>query len=208
MVIRGEAPFPAIYPISPEGLEREALLAWAWALVGEGCRLLQYRRKAGSDRERFADVTALLGLCRSRGVKLILDDRVDLCLVAGADGVHLGQEDLPAAEARTLLGPGAIIGFSTHNLDQFRKALPLPLDYLALGPLQPTTSKDHPDPVVPVEVQEAVLKESRLPVVGIGGILPENAGPLWKRGFASLAVISFLSSDPAAGWRALLFEQP
>ena len=208
MVTRDEAPFSAIYPISPESLEREALLAWAGALAGEGCRLLQYRRKTGSDRERFADVAALLRLCRSRSVKLILDDRVDLCLAAGADGVHLGQEDLPVAEARTLLGPGAIIGLSTHNLDQFREALPLPLDYLALGPLQPTASKDRPDPVVPVEVQEAVLRESPLPVVGIGGILPENAGPLWKRGFASLAVISFLSSDPAAGWRALLSQRP
>jgi|YelNatPaOPRAMG01_1025707.scaffolds.fasta_scaffold03201_7 thiamine-phosphate pyrophosphorylase len=208
MVTRGEVPFSAVYPISPEGLERQALLAWAADLAGEGCRLLQYRRKTGSDRERFADVSALLGFCRSRGVKLILDDRVDLCLVAGADGVHLGQQDLPAAEARTLLGPGAIIGLSTHNLDQFRQALQLPVDYLALGPVHPTASKDHPDPVVPVEVQEAVLKESPLPVVAIGGIHPQNARPLWERGFASLAVISCLSSDPAAGWRALLSNRP
>lgn len=195
------AGLPPIYPITPEGLSGPSLARWTSALLEAGCRLLQFRRKSGPDERRLADLEALLKLARPAGCRVIVDDRVDLCLMAGAHGVHLGQEDLPVPEARRLLGPDRIIGFSTHNLEQAREALSLPADYLALGPVFPTHSKERPDPVVPVAVQEEVLRLGRLPVVAIGGITPGNGGELLRRGFASLAVLSAFQEDPAAWQR-------
>ena len=199
---------PPLYPITPEGLRGPALMAWAQELLEAGCRLLQYRRKTGSDRERLRDVEDLLARCRTYECSLVVDDRVDLVILSGADGVHLGQTDLPPTEARQLLGSGKIIGFSTHNLEQFEEACEWPADYLALGPVFPTGSKAHPDPAVPVAVQEEILRRSPLPVVAIGGITPLNAAELWARGFPSLAVISALAENPGRAWRAFLKERP
>ena len=192
---------PPLYPITPNALRGPALIAWAGELLNTGCRLLQYRRKSGPDVERLDELEELLSLCRTYGGKVIVDDRVDLVMLSGADGVHLGQTDLPPAEARQLLGPGKIIGFSTHNAAQFEEALDYPVDYLALGPVFPTATKENPSPVVPVEVQTRLLQASLLPVVAIGGITPDNAGELWSRGFASLAVVAALAENPAKGWR-------
>ncbi len=148
----------------------------------------------------------LLALCRSCGCSLVVDDRVDFVLLSGADGVHLGQTDLPPTEARQLLGSGKIIGFSTHNLEQFEEACDGPADYLALGPVFPTGSKADPDPTVPVAIQEEILRRSPLPVVAIGGITPGRARELWARGFASLAVLGALAVRPGEAWRAFMKE--
>ena len=191
-----------LYPITPEGLRGDALVEWAGELLAVGCRLLQYRRKSGSDAERLWELEALLDLCRPRGCSVIVDDRVDLVLLSGADGVHLGQEDMPPAEARQLLGPDRIIGYSTHTAEQFEEACDSPADYLALGPVFPTRTKENPSPVVPEAVQRRLVASSPLPVVAIGGITPQNARALWDRGFASLAVIGALAADPARGWNA------
>jgi thiamine-phosphate diphosphorylase len=147
-------------------------------------------------------------LCHARGCRVIVNDRVDLCLLSGADGVHLGQDDLPPSEARRLLGPGKIIGISTHTMEQFGEARDSPADYLALGPVFPTGSKADPSPLVQVGIQEAALKAAPLPVVAIGGITPLNAGELWARGFASLAVIGALARDPGPSWREFLAHAP
>jgi thiamine-phosphate diphosphorylase len=200
--------FSPIYPITPEGVSRESLRAWADALIEGGARILQYRRKSASDLERYDDLAALLERARPAGCKVIVDDRVDLCMILEADGVHLGQDDLPALEARRLLGPSKIIGVSTHSLEQALEAEDLPVDYLALGPVFPTSTKVNTDPVVPVAVQEIVLGRTRLPVVAIGGIRPEGARSLIARGFSSLAVIGALASDPSKGWREFLACMP
>ncbi len=199
---------PPLYPITPEGLRGPALVTWAQELLEAGCSLLQYRRKTGSDRERLRDVEDLLALCRSRGCSLVVDDRVDLVILSGADGVHLGQTDLPPTEARQLVGSGKIIGFSTHNLEQFEEAIEQPADYLALGPVFATGSKANPDPTVPLAIQEEILQRSPLPVVAIGGITPGNARELWARGFTSLAVIGALAERPGEAWRAFMKERP
>ncbi len=195
------APLPLIYPISPESLRGPELLRWAQALAAEGCTLIQYRRKSGPDGERLSELRALLDALRPSGCRVVVDDRVDLCLLAGAHGVHLGQFDLPPSDTRSLLGPDVIIGFSTHSVGQALEAMDLPVDYIALGPVFPTTSKAKPDPVVSPADQQAVIRAARVPVVAIGGITPASAGELWRRGFASLAVISALEGDPASGWR-------
>ncbi len=197
-------PLPPLYPITPDGLSGPALLGWAGELLEAGCRLLQYRRKTGLDRDRLTDLEALLGLCRTYSCRLVVDDRTDLVMLSGADGVHLGQTDLPPSEARQLLGTGKLIGFSTHNWEQAEEALDSPADYLALGPVFGTSTKENADPVVPVEVQERVLRASPIPVVAIGGITPHNARALWQRGFASLAVIGALASRPEEAWREFM----
>ncbi len=199
---------PPLYPITPDGLRGEALLSWAGAILEAGCRLLQYRRKSGPDRERLADLEALLALCHSRACKILVDDRVDLCLLADADGVHLGQDDMAPAETRQLLGAGKIIGLSTHSLRQVEEALDEPVDYLALGPVFPTASKANPDDVVTPGIQEAAIARSPFPLVAIGGITPSNAPHLWVRGFASVAVIGALSRNPGDGWRAFMAASP
>jgi thiamine-phosphate pyrophosphorylase len=199
---------PPVYPITPEDLRGRALLDWADELTGAGATILQLRRKSGPDDERLEELRALLSIARPRGCAVIVDDRTDLCLIAGADGVHLGQEDLPATEARKLLGPQAILGLSTHNLAQAEEAWKLPLDYLALGPVFPTGTKENPDPQVPAHVQTAVTGRSPLPVVAIGGVTPERAPELYARGFRSVAVVSALRRDPAATFRRFAGLRP
>ncbi|MEW5763963.1 MAG: thiamine phosphate synthase [Acidobacteriota bacterium] len=196
--------FPPVYPITPDALRGEALRAWAESLIGAGCAVVQFRRKSGADEESLADLRDLVGLARPSSCRVIVDDRVDLCLLAEADGVHLGQADLPVPEARVLLGRDKIIGYSTHNLEQFEQALDLPLDYVALGPVYPTATKADPDPVVPPLVQREVIARSPWPVVAIGGITAAKAETLWRRGFSSVAVVSALRERPAESFREFL----
>jgi thiamine-phosphate pyrophosphorylase len=128
-----------------------------------------------------------------------LNDRVDIALAARADGVHLGHNDLPPAEARRILGPKAIIGFSTHSVRDAESALALPIDYLALGPIFATSTKDDPDPVVgTARLSEAAGLVNRLPLVAIGGIAQDNARSVLDAGADSLAIIAALKSDPDA----------
>jgi thiamine-phosphate pyrophosphorylase len=200
---------PAVYPISPESLSGRALLSWAEALLGAGCRLLQYRRKSGADAELLVELKHLVGLAHDAGAVVIVDDRPDLCLLTGADGVHLGQQDLPAEEVRRLLPRTAVLGVSTHTEEQFLEALDLPADYLALGPVCPTASKERPDPVVPVPLQERLLRlAGGRPVVAIGGVTPGNAGALLRRGFSSVAVISALERSPGDAYRSFMAAVP
>ncbi len=193
---------PPLYPVTPEDLIGDPLRDWTATLLSLGCRLLQFRRKAGGDREKLEDLRVMVALAHEANGLVVVDDRIDLALLSGADGVHLGQEDIPVPEARRLLGPDRLIGFSTHSMEQFRKALEYPADYLSLGPVFSTRSKAHPDPVVPMDIQTTILKDSTQPVVAIGGITPDNAADLYERGFASLAAISAFERDPAAAWKA------
>ena len=199
---------PRVYPITPESLRGQALFAWIEALLSGSCRFFQYRRKSGGDAEKLQELKIVLALARERGARVIVDDRPDLCLLAGADGVHLGQEDLPVDEVRRLLPAGSIIGLSTHNLDQIEEAEGLPADYFALGPVFATASKENPSPLVPDAVQEEALKRSAKPVVAIGGISPAGVRELFARGFASVAVISFTEREPATAFEALMAEAP
>lgn len=183
-------------------------MAWVEELLHAGCHLLQVRRKTGHDGERLTDLDEVVARCHAHDCTVIVDDRVDLVMLSGADGVHLGQTDLPPSEARQLLGPDKIIGFSTHAWEQFQEALDFPVDYLALGPVFPTGSKVDPDAVVPEMDQNRILRTSPLPVVAIGGIIPAEAPALWKRGFASLAVIGALADNPGQGWRDFMSRLP
>ena len=198
----GRPELPRVYPISPAAPDCEGLLRWVSELLDAGCTLLQFRRKGRPDEEQLRELDRVVDAARPYWGRVIVDDRCDLCLLSGAAGVHLGQRDLPPARARALLGPGAIIGLSTHGLAQAQAGLAEPVDYLALGPVFATGTKENPDPIVPPEVQSEVVRLSPLPLVAIGGITAPRARELWKRGFHSVAVIAAFEENPRAAWRA------
>ena len=132
-------------------------------------------------------------------MRLIINDRVDIALALGADGVHLGQDDLPPEAARELLGPDVIIGFSTHNIDQAIGAARLPVDYIAIGPIFATLSKENPDPVVGIDGLRRVREQaSHMPIVAIGGITERNARSVIEAGADAVAVISALLREPSS----------
>jgi thiamine-phosphate pyrophosphorylase len=131
------------------------------------------------------------------GVQLIINDRVDIALAVSAAGVHLGQDDMPPEAARKLLGPHAIIGYSTHNIDQAISAIKLPIDYLAIGPIFSTTTKSNTAPVLGLEGLKAVRRAVGVfPLVAIGGITLSNAREVIDAGADSVALISGLLSAP------------
>jgi thiamine-phosphate pyrophosphorylase len=175
------------------------------ALLAAGVRLFQYRDKRGSSREMFEAVCALIPMIREQGGLLIVNDRADVALVANADGVHLGQDDLPTDLARRVLKPGQYLGYSTHNLDQLRQADASPADYLAYGPIFPTASKEAPDPTVSLDGLARARQATAKPLVAIGGITVDNARQVIENGADSVAVISALLDAPDPGARAREF---
>lgn len=189
---------PRLYPITDARLTGLSHREQVERLSRGGAQIVQLREKQKSTRDFFRDAEAALRLARERGLLLIINDRVDIALAIGADGVHLGQDDLPPDTARRLLGAHAVIGFSTHSVEQAVAASRLPVDYLAIGPIFPTLSKENPDAVVGLDglrrVREALPPS--LPLVAIGGITPANASETLSTGADSLALISALLSDP------------
>jgi thiamine-phosphate pyrophosphorylase len=185
----------------------QAVCGHALALAEAGCTLIQYRAKRLAVREALAQARELRRLLP--GITLIMNDRADLCLAAGFDGVHLGQDDLSPEGARSILGAGAIVGLSTHNSVQLEEALAKPVDYVAIGPVFATGSKPNPDPVVGLEgVSEArSLRDASgrvLPLVAIGGITRGNAQAVLKAGADAVAVIGDLSNSPRESAREFL----
>jgi thiamine-phosphate pyrophosphorylase len=188
---------PGLYPITDSRLTGLSHAEQVLRLIRGGARLIQLREKHLDAREFFREAEAAMSLAREAGVRLIINDRVDIALATGADGVHLGQDDLPPEAARRILGERAVIGFSTHNIEQAMAAARLPIDYLAIGPIFPTSSKENPDPTVGLDglrrVREAVPS---LPLVAIGGITLETAQETYAAGADSLAVIGSILADP------------
>ena len=160
-------------------------------LARAGVGIAQLRAKALPDRELLALARAAVAAAREQGVLLIVNDRPDITRLSGADGVHLGQDDLPAAAARELLRD-AVIGISTHDPEQLAVASREPVDYVAVGPVFPTSTKENPDPVVGLELVRRARAETGLPVVAIGGITRPRAAQVVEAGADGLAVIGDL----------------
>jgi thiamine-phosphate pyrophosphorylase len=172
-----------------------ALIYFCEQLVRGGATLLQYRNKTSTARvmlEQARQVKRAFG----KHAKLMMNDRADLCLEAEFDGVHVGQDDLSPQAVRQLLGPELWLGISTHNPEQLAFADQLPVDYVAIGPVFPTSSKDRPDPVVGLEGVRTVRQLTRKPLIAIGGITRNNCGQVVSSGANSVAVISDLLPDP------------
>jgi len=166
-------------------------------MIAGGAKLIQLREKHASPDEFYRAAEKALEIARSYGVKIIINDRVDIALALKADGVHLGQDDLPPAGARKLLGNQAIIGYSTHNTSQILAAREFPVDYLAIGPIFETNSKENPDPVVGLDGLSLVRQAlGEFPLVAIGGITETNFKAVLAAGADSVAVIGSLLSSP------------
>ncbi len=175
------------------------------AVLAGGCRLVQLREKTMPLGDLLPLARSLARRCHEVGALLIVNDRADLALAAGADGLHVGQDDLPARQARGLLPPGMILGVSTHDPEQARRAVADGADYVAVGSIFPTTTKAGFQLVGP-ELIRRVRPEVPVPLVGIGGITAENAPAVLGAGADAVAVISALcaASDPEAATRAFL----
>jgi len=182
---------PRVYPITDTKLSGLLHVEQVRQLIEGGATLIQLREKDLNPREFYREAEVALKLAHTHSVRLIINDRVDIALALKADGTHLGQADLPPAEARTILGDEAIIGFSTHNIEQARAASTLPVDYLAVGPIFSTASKKAPDPVVGLSgLRDIRAVIDRLPIVAIGGITLANASEVLAAGADSVAMIS------------------
>ena len=171
----------------------------------QGVAMVQFRQKDGSDHDRLTLATALRQLCSQHGALFIVNDRIDLALAVDADGVHLGQDDLPTEIARRLLGPERLLGRSTHSLEQVRKANSEDCDYLGLGPVHDTAVKPERSAIGNELVGEALTLSSK-PVFAIGGIHVSNLGPLTASGCRHVAVIGAImeAADPGQAVRDLL----
>ena len=186
---------PRIYPITDARISSLTHTQQVKRLLDGGATFIQLRDKSSSAKAFCDDAWHALRIARSAGATIIINDRVDVALALGADGVHLGQVDLPVTIARQLLGANAIIGYSTHNLEQVRGALDSPIDYLAFGPVFNTRSKQNPDPTVGLENLGSVKSlAGSTPVVAIGGIGRSNVCEVFEAGADSAAIISDILS--------------
>jgi len=193
---------PRLYPIVDASFFHTTaeMIAFSEELAAGGCTLLQYRNKSGNARVMLEQARELGRVCRTGvsdpHVRLIMNDRADFCLAADFDGVHVGQDDLSPEAVRGIIGPERWLGVSTHNPEQLRAADLTPADYLAIGPVFATSSKDRPDPVVGLDGVRRARALTRKPLVAIGGITRANAASVIEAGADSVAVISDLLRAP------------
>jgi len=197
---------PTLYVILDAGMLTEPAGVTAQKLMEAGVKLLQYRAKNATARELWNESRAIAEAARRAKCTFIVNDRPDVAYLAGADGVHVGQDDLEVEQARQLMGPGRWVGVSTHNLEQFRKAAASSADYIAVGPIFQTSSKANPDPVVGTKLLRHVRALTEKPIVAIGGITLELAADVLAAGADSVAVISDIlkAKDPAATAREFI----
>ena len=187
---------PRLYPI----IDLEVSLHPLELLIGEfaaaGLSWVQLRDKEANSRQLFANARRVVELARHHGLTVIVNDRADIAWLSGADGVHVGQEDLLVEHARKILGSEKIVGYSTHNLAQALEAEQSSADYVAIGPVFTTTSKVNPDPIVSWAELQEIRRQVKKPLVAIGGITSLNAGRLFDIGMDSVAVIRDLAGEP------------
>jgi thiamine-phosphate pyrophosphorylase len=188
---------PRLYAIVDSGFSTvtDDFISFSKELVKGGCTLLQYRNKLGNARVMLTQARELkkhLG----PAVRLIMNDRADLCVAAEFDGVHVGQDDLSPESVRRIIGPDRWLGISTHNPEQLRDADFSSADYIAIGPVFSTSSKEKPDPVVGLEGVRRARALTSKPLVAIGGITRATAASVIEAGADSVAVISDLLQDP------------
>ncbi len=193
-------PAPFLYPIVDAGLVGiDRVAAVVSSLVSAGARLVQVRAKGVGDRALCQAASAAVSAAHAGGALLIVNDRPDVARIAGADGVHVGQEDLAPEDVRRLLPPAALVGISSHDVAQAVAAGATGADYVAIGPVFATSTKERPDPVVGLSIVREVRARVKVPVVAIGGITAANARDVVAAGADGLAVVSHLLRDANPG---------
>ena len=198
-----------VYPLTDRQISGLSLAQQVLELSYCGSRIIQLREKELSARDFYAEAAEAMRVARQHSVRIIINDRVDIAHALKADGVHLGQDDLPPAAARQILGSEAIIGVSTHNLEQIRVASRMPVDYVALGPIFPTPVKQSSNqPVGPSGLREGRELSGDIPLVAIGGITEAGGAALLDAGAAALAIITdcWKPSDNSPERRRRLFQ--
>ena len=189
---------PTFYPVLDTGLLTRCGLPIAdaaEALLHGGARILQFRHKDFFSRRIFEQAELVAKLCCDAGALFVINDRADIAMLLSA-ALHLGQDDLPPADARRIMPTDRIIGFSTHNADQLRSADREPVNYLAIGPIFGTSSKQNPDPMVGLDRLRAFRPLTRKPLVAIGGITRQTAPSVFEAGADSVAIIGDLYPQP------------
>ena len=190
---------PRLYVILDAGLIRRPAGEIAAQLIGAGVRMLQYRAKDVPAREILETASSLSEFIRNGEANFFVNDRPDVAFLAGAHGVHVGQNDVDVEQARAVVGRDRWVGVSTHNPEQFERAAASSADYIAIGPIFDTATKMNPDPVVGTELIRRLRPLTRKPIVAIGGIRLESAAEVIQAGADSVAVISDIlgAADPA-----------
>ncbi|MBU4564070.1 MAG: thiamine phosphate synthase [Desulfarculus sp.] len=174
--------------------------------IAGGAGVIQFRQKQGSTRQMIETARHMLAICRGHKAKLIINDRLDVALAAGADGVHLGQDDFPLDQAREILGPDKIIGGSASSVEEAALCRAGGVDYIGLGPVYPTTSKADAGPAGGLDLLRRVSREFGLPVIAIGGVNAARAAEVMGAGAHGMAVISAVccQADPQEAAAELL----
>jgi thiamine-phosphate pyrophosphorylase len=193
---------PRLYVILDAALLTIPETECARQLVDAGVRLVQYRNKTAPSRDLLESSKGLSADLMARGATFIVNDRADVAALAGASGVHVGQEDLGVEEARAVVGRSKLVGVSTHNRTQFEQAAASSADYIAVGPIFSTSTKSNPDPVIGTEFIRQVRPLTDKPIVAIGGITLERAAEVVRAGADSVAVISDILRARDQGERA------
>jgi len=189
---------PRVYPITDTDRSGLSHAEQVHRLIGGGATLIQLRDKHAAPRDFYRQAEAALRIARKHNVGLIINDRVDIALALGADGVHLGQSDLPVAAARRLLGDRAVVGISTHDFAQAEVAANMPVDYVAFGPIFNTSTKENPEPITGLDALRAVRAiVGALPLVAIGGVTLANTHQAWDAGADAVSSIAALLCDPS-----------
>ncbi len=199
--------FPTLYAIIDADSLRTSELAFAELLAESGVELIQYRNKLISSRKLIQISKDLVAQMRPHGVRVIVNDRPDIAALVGAGGVHVGQEDVPVEAARTICGPERWVGVSTHTLEQVREAAQTTADYIAVGPIFATATKQNSEPLVGPDFLRRARELTTKPLVGIGGITLERAEETIRAGADSIAVASDLLRAENPGLRAREYLQ-
>ncbi|HKV29277.1 MAG TPA: thiamine phosphate synthase [Candidatus Acidoferrales bacterium] len=192
--------FPPLYAVLDEDLLNMPAGKCAHELVSVGVELIQYRAKRSSSRNYFEVCSTVAEVLASRNIRFMVNDRPDIAMMVGAGGVHVGQDDLSPDAARRICGSGRWVGVSTHTLRQVRVAEKTSADYIAVGPIFSTSTKEKPDAIVGTSLIREARKLTSKPIVAIGGITRDRAAEVYEAGADSIAVIRDLlkADDPAA----------
>lgn len=186
----------SLYVITNEEIARKSHLEIAKDVLEGGAKVIQLRDKNKTDREMFEIAKEMSKLCHAYGAYLIVDDRVDVALTSGADGVHLGPEDIPVFEVKKIAPESFIIGATAHSVEEALKAQEEGADYLGVGSIFPTTTKRREIVLIGVEGLKEIVASVTIPVVAIGGIKLEHVEEILKTGASGVAVCSYLLSQP------------
>ena len=191
----------SLYLVTERGLARGRPLAQVVeAAIRGGVTVVQYRDKQGCTGEMIREAGDILEVCRSMGATFLVNDRLDVALAVGADGLHVGQQDLPPALARSLLGPEAILGVSAGSVPEAREAEAAGADYLGASPVFATPTKTDAGPALGLQGLSEMVAATSIPVVAIGGIHAANARPVIEAGAAGIAVVSaIMAADDVEG---------